>query len=158
MSRRVRLLVEVDVVIHEDEWENSIVLDSAADYIADAIERSEDSYERTVDATGGVPYEVDTDDTTVWEPADYLGELMTIRRFSKTVRQKLRAFDRLPGADRHSLALGKEVRDAVGAVSATCPECGSAVPAQQGVRTRSDGKQSIIVQGSVCANCGRVEP
>lgn len=159
MSRRVRVLVEMDIVIHEEEWTEDILLDSAVDFVGEALAHAEDTYERYADDKGETPYSLDTDDITVWEPTDYLGELMAIRRFSKTARQKLRAFDRLPGADRHSLTIVKEMRNGMGAgVSATCPKCSGPVPAQQGVRTRSDGKQSIIVQGSVCTNCGRVEP
>jgi hypothetical protein len=122
MSRRVRILVEVDVVIHDEEWEEGIVLDSAADFIGDAIERSEDSYETTVDATGATPYEVDTDDITVWEPADYLGELMTIRRLSKTARNRLRRYDRLPAADRLSLQVARTGRRLRGAVAHVTPQ------------------------------------
>jgi hypothetical protein len=158
MSRRVRVLVEMDIVIHEEEWTEDILLDSAVDFVSEALAHAEDTYERYADDKGETPYSLDTDDITVWEPTDYLGELMTIRRLSKTVRQKLRKFDRLPGADRHSLTIGKEVRAAIAHVRASCPDCAGPVPAEQGVRVRADGTQSIIVKGSVCARCGRVEP
>lgn len=154
MTRRIRLLVEVDAVVYNEDMGEDELTAGAMGYLESIIREAEDK--AGDDAVNGeifpLSYTLDGEDLTVWTPAGYIGALLGIRRMSRTARARLRKFDRLPAATRKALAYQRIRRRLAGSgIFATCPNCGA---------HRKIGDQRIhglVYDPSVpCPKCGHM--
>lgn len=102
MSRRIRLLVEVDAELFDPEWDEETLLDNTPDYFESMVERAErHNRERFPENQS---YRIIASDLTVWTPERYLADLADVAAADDEVQAALRAWNALEPEARRALS------------------------------------------------------
>lgn len=99
-EKRVRIFVELDVVIDDPDWVLDDVLQNSPNYFASMMQEAD-----AREAGHSPTYSLDTEDLTVWDPAGLIDALVHINGMTKDEKRAISALNRLTPSERLALRM-----------------------------------------------------